>query len=122
MELTFHRVDTQAAPEVTDVIPRLASETWYVPYSPLNLADVKIEWRICSRGEHVVIPLHTHTTSADPVDALGYVFQLGVATVSQLQGRVIKRLHLALGVPMEQVIHAGRRAWEFRFGVGVLFE
>lgn len=128
MELTFNRVDIQAAEarniKPSDLITRgHANEVWMVPFSPVTFTDVA-DWRHYKREHHVVIPMFPYLVPASPTDALGYAFQLGVNAMHQLGGRPVRRLHLSLGEPINQVVneHDGTVVWSFHMGIGIVFE
>ena len=126
MQLTFNRVVTPAAAggSVSDLITRgHANEIWHVPFSPL-VFTAKADWRHYKREAHVVIPLFPYLVPSQPVDALGFAFQLGVLAIQQLGGRTVRRLHLSLGNPINQVVvgEAENPMWAFHLGIGVVLE
>lgn len=128
MELTFNRVNLSAEQargnKPVDMIPRQhAAEVWYVPFAPIRFDGVS-DWRFYRRSDNVIIPLFPYRVPASPTDAFGFLFQLGVAALHQLGGKSVKRLHLSLGEPAEQMYDetTGQTVWMFQLGVGVLFE
>ncbi len=128
MEMTYHRVNLAGCAtqgyKPSDLIERgHANEVWYVPFSPLDFGN-PVDWRFYKREQHVVIPMFPFLVPSDPVDALGYAFQLGVNAIHQLGGKPVRRLHLSLGDPVNQVFDdaAGQAKWSFYLGFGVVFE
>lgn len=127
MELTFNKVNLAAeaarGQSPADMIRRATNETWYVPFSPLRF-DQQADWRFYKRNDHVVIPLLPYLVPSSPTDAFGFLFQLGVNAMHQLGGQRIKRLHLSLGEPVNQVYDetSGQAVWSFQLGLGVVLE
>lgn len=131
MELTVSRIDVAAClarPQggklIHDVVTRdHPSERWYVPFSPLSFDRVS-DWRFYEQGHQIVIPLYPYRTADNPMDAIGFAFQMGVNALHQLGGKPVKRLHLALGEPLQQVQDSvtGTSQLLLYFGIGVVFQ
>lgn len=127
MELTYNKVNLAAeaarGQSPADMIRRGTTETWYVPFSPLSFTEAA-DWRFYKRNDHVVIPLLPYLVPANPADAFGFLFQLGVNAAQQLGGKPVKRLHLSIGEPVNQVHDeaSGQTVWSFQLGIGVLLE
>lgn len=128
MELSVGKIDIQACEDrgqsPADIIQRgHPNEVWYVPFRPLDFKTTP-DWRFYRREQHVVVPLFAYRTSSDPVDAIGFAFQLGVRAIHDLGGRPVRRLHLAVGTPAHQLFDelTGTVCWSFFLGFGVVLE
>lgn len=128
MELSYNKVNLAAhqARGITphDMITRgHANEIWMVPFKPIDFAHTP-DWRHYRRDQHVVIPMFPYLVSCDPVDALGFAFQMGVRAMHDLGGKPVRRLHLSLGAPMHQVLDEFTQQvqWSFYLGIGVVLE
>lgn len=127
MELTCTRVNVAAMRErghsPGDVLRRgHPNEVWYVPFQPVDFQAAP-DWRYYKRESSIYIPMFAYRTAADPVDVIGFAFQLGVRAMHDL-GRPAKRLHLSLGAPAEQVYdeQSGNTEYLFVLGFGVVLE
>lgn len=126
MQLTYHRIDVeqtraQGRP-LGDIVERGSpGEIWQVPFSPLDLQS-EPKWRHYRRERSVYIPMFPYLVSPNPADALGFAFQLGVRAIHDLGGQPAKRLHLAIGDPVQQVRddNTGEVFWSFNFGFGIV--
>ena len=129
MQLTYNRVNQTAETargnnKPTDVIPRGApGTTWLVPFSPV-WTDKPADWRFYQHGDQIVIPLFPYLVPNNPTDALGFAFQLGVIAIQQLGNKPVKRLHLSLGDPVNQIFdpNTQQTVLSFQLGLGVIFE
>lgn len=126
MEMSYHKIDLAACEarqqKPVDIIQRgHANEIWHVPFSPVDFVN-EADWRFYRREDNVVIPLFPYLTPNDPVDAFGFACQLGIRIIHELGGRQVRRLHLSLGMPAQQVYdqHTGQTHWSFMLGVGVV--
>lgn len=128
MELTYNRINLAAAEnagvEPADLIRRgHPNEVWMVPFSPLDFQSTP-DWRYYKKGDRVHIPVFPYLVPSEPVDALGFAFQLGVRALHDLGGQPVRRLHLALGEPANQVHdeESGKLLWQFYLGFGVVLQ
>lgn len=123
MEFTYNRIDvppysgSQTPPH--DVIAKAAGEIWMIPHSPVQLGE-PIDWRHHRKKEYVYVPLFPYITPADPELALAFTLQLGLRIASDLDTQ-IKRIHLAIGHPVNEVFNqqTGGVAWQYQVGVAV---
>lgn len=125
MELTHHNINLQAEINLGrnvfhDVIARNERETWIVPFGPISVTD-KVDWRYYQREKHVVIPLVPYLMPPDPALAMGFMLQLGLRCAYDF-GRPVKRMHLATGHPVNQVIDDAtqQRFWQYHVGIAVV--
>jgi hypothetical protein len=102
-----------------EIITRDPGQQWLVAAEPITL-DKPIRWSTVKREDHVYIPLVPYLTSPDPPTALAFMLQLGML-VSFDVGRPIKRLHLAIGSPVNEVVQPGMgNVWQFQVGFGII--
>lgn len=127
MEVTHHRIDLTAEQnlgrkEFHDVIARNERETWVVPFGPIQV-DAAVDWRYYKREKHVVIPLIPYLVHPDPALAMGFMLQLGVRCAFDF-GRPVKRMHLATGNPVNQIIDqaSGDVFWQYYVGLAVILQ
>ncbi len=128
MELTYNKINLGAhesqGQKPGDLITRgHANEVWFVPFSPLDFQNPP-DWRHYRRERHVYIPVFPYLVPNNPADALGFAFQLGVRAIHDLGGKPARRLHLAIGEPVNQVFDETLQdtVWQFYMGFGVVLE
>ena len=128
MELTYTRLDmaattAQGHKDPGDVITRgHANELWLVPFRPLDF-KTQPDWRQYKKDQHIYVPVFPYLTPSNPADALGFAFQLGVRALHDLGGKPVRRLHLVIGEPVNQIQDAqGSVAWQFYMGLGVVLQ
>ena len=98
------------------LVDRGPSEEWSIPFAPIVCdAPGLLDWRVAKRGPNVFIPVFPYRVPAGSCNsALGFSFQLAVRLMAE--ARNVRRLHLVLGEPMEDL----GRFWRFWLGVGVI--
>jgi hypothetical protein len=128
VELSYTRIDIAKHEETRtpmgDFIARgNPSDVWVVPFSPINFTDIP-DYRHYKREQAVHVPVFAYLVPDDPVDALGFAFQLGVAAVSMRQQPLVpvQRLHVVIGHPVHQVEDevTGHRSLQFHLGFALL--
>lgn len=104
----------------SDVIAKMPQDVWLVSHDQIHM-DQPIRWFQHVKGTHVVLPLFPYVLSPRPEEALGYMLQLGMRCSFDL-GRPIKRLHLALGHPVNQFVGDPQLGdgWQFWAGFGLV--
>ena len=82
------------------------------------------DWRLFKKDQAIYIPVFPYVVPSDPTDALGFAFQLGVRAIHDLGGTPVRRLHLAIGTPVNQITDpaTGTVAWQFYLGFGVVVQ
>lgn len=111
MEVSFQRVDL-AACFATRTNPALllrrdeAQSQWLVAQSPIT-PEQAIIWGVDTKSEVIHVPLVPYLMRTQPEAVMGFMFQLGIiagaAAQKMASPRKLRRLHLGLGAPMEQL-------------------
>jgi len=122
MELTFTRIDVPKFLEVDSMphafVARKGNETWWVVDKPVRFNE-PVSWAVARTEESVYVPAVPMLIREAPHDALGFAMALGAKVLAGM--RPIKRLHLVLGVPVEEIPVDQRDdpAFALRFYVGL---
>lgn len=127
MELTFTRIDVlkfvEAGTTPHAYLSRKGSETWWVVDKPIRFSD-PVSWAIARTETSVYVPAVPMLIREAPHDALGFAIALGAKALAGM--RPVRRLHLVLGVPVEEIDAAERTdpsfALRFYVGLAVLLE
>lgn len=108
--------DVEARATLGDMVERHASEEWVIPFRPIVCdAAAAIDWRITKRGPRVFVPLFPYIVPAGSANsAIGFAFQLAVRFMAEAKS--VRRLHIALGEPMENL----GQTWRFWLGIGAI--
>ena len=125
MEMTKHYIDLvryQDGEPIVDVIDRQQGETWLVSHDAVQL-DRPVVWKKHLKESHVLIPLVPYIMQPRPEQALAFMLQLGMRCSFDV-GRPIRRLHIAIGAPVNQfvddpVLGSG---WQFHVGFAILLD
>ena len=125
MELTTTKLDipslqARGFKEFGDLITRgHANEIWMVPFKALDFQNTP-DWRHFKKEPHIHIPVFSYLTDKTPTDAIGFAFQLGVRALHDLGGQPVRRLHLVMGEPVNEVIYQDQPALQVYMGFGVV--
>ena len=105
-----------------DVVPRSPGETWVVPTQPITVGE-PIVWTHYTKETQVMIPLLPYLVNPDPVQAMAFMARLGVY-MGVAVGRPIKRIHVSIGHPIQQVNEPslGGNLWQVQIGFGLVFK
>lgn len=135
MEITHHVIDLARHAELVpeprpgnmddlpqDIIEKRPGDLWLVSHEPIYM-DRPIRWFNHQKGTHVVIPLFPYVLSPEPTRALGFMLQMGIRC-SIAVGRPVRKLHLALGHPVNQFVGDPQLGdgWQFYVGFGLVLE
>lgn len=123
MELTFHRIDiSDTSPQRNpyDRIPREAADMWLVAFGPV-LGGENADWRYFKRERSIHIPMIPYLMAPDPELAMAFMLQLGLACANDF-GRPLKRMHIAMGHPVNVVEESGERFWQCYVGIAVVLQ
>jgi len=127
MQLTFTHIDVAKFGEAGSVphayVSRQGSETWWVVDKPIRFSD-PVSWAVARTESSVYVPAVPMLIREAPHDALGFAIALGAKALAGM--RPVRRLHLVLGVPVEEINVADRVdplfALRFYVGLAVLLE
>ena len=121
MQLTHTFIDVnaclQAKQPVHDVIARKISEKWLVATSPIQPGQ-PIQWSPCQKEQHVLVPLVPYRIASEPASALAFMFSLGV--IAAVDFNKVKRLHMAIGIPVGDGSDDEQQRLQYWFGFGII--
>ena len=134
MEVTHDRVDLpryweqmqSPRPGVIDdlpqvVIPRRPGDVWLVSHAAIEM-EKPIQWQNHRKDDHVMIPLFPYLVRPEPDLAMAHTFQLGIRCSFDL-GRPVRRLHLAMGSPVNQISSDDLgELWQYYLGFAVVLD
>ncbi len=117
MEVTHTLIDIDACKAAGDnpvcIIDRGKGEIWFVPETPLDVKR-RPTWEYYRQQDKVLISLFPYVTSTSPEMAMAFAFSLAFAVAGWLP-KPPRKLHIAIGTPIEQVDIPGRgqclRVW-----------
>jgi hypothetical protein len=94
---------------------RQKPDVWYVRSQPFGTEGPGWEWNM--EGEVFRVPLFPYLTkTVDPENAMAFAFQLGLSAGYEVSGGdEIAEVHLAVGLPMEDL------GEQLRYWLGVAF-
>lgn len=124
MELSHRRIDVQACLDrgkaVQDVIARRPGETWLVAFNGIRTGQ-KVEWTRFTKEDQILVPLVPYLIVPAPEMALAYTLSLGAQAIESLGGIRIRKLHLSVGVPVNDMHdEAHGHVWQYYVGVAVM--
>lgn len=121
MEVTTSRIDVPAYEGGTpphDIIRRKAGESWLVSHEPIRM-DAPVKWHLQTKEDHVYVPVCPYLVVPEPDLAMAFMLQIGMR-VSFDVGRPVRRLHIVIGSPVNQVEHQGQNCWQVQYGFGIV--
>lgn len=101
-----------------DVFPHNEGPAWYSVDSPLTVDKPPGNIRE-NVGEYVRIELFPYLTRAEPIDAIGFAFQLGMNLGKRFP--TISRMTLVLGSQISKTTHPQTGLPVFRIWLGFAF-
>ena len=105
------------------IIERGLAEHWLTRAKPIGVADKpSTEWSMTDSGGFVRIPLFPYIVNGNhPSTAVAYAMQLALHCLSMVGSDRVKRIHLVIGDPIQQINLPGETEPVLRFWLGFGF-
>ena len=127
MDITHQVLDIEAY-EARQQLPTLilergAAEHWLVRNKPVGVVEKpSTDWSMTDSGGFVRIPLFPYIANGShPSTAVAYAMEVALQCLTMVGSDRVKRIHLVIGDPVQQVTLPGETTPVLRFWVGFAF-
>lgn len=111
-------LDTEPTDEPCDIFAHTDGPNWYSVDSPIDTGGGPPKVRE-NTGDYVHVKLYPYLTRAEPIDAIGFAFQLGLELGKRHPH--MTRMTLILGTPIAKTFHPTTGLAVFRIWFGFAF-